>query len=92
MVNMAAEAKAGHGIFAIDETTKAYLRDRVRKSYRVFQSDGDAVYTEINERGNGLYHGSYPWKILSDESQPALYAGIDKAYRETTQFMDIYRC
>ena len=92
MVNMAAEAEAGHGIFAIDETTKAYLRDRVRKSYRVFQSDDDAVYTEINERENGPYHGSHPWKILSGEFQPGLHAGIDNAYRETTQFMDIYTC
>jgi 3-isopropylmalate/(R)-2-methylmalate dehydratase large subunit len=47
--NMAIEAGAKNGIFPVDQTTMAYIRDRVKRPYQVFQSDPDARYREIFE-------------------------------------------
>ncbi|HAR95188.1 MAG TPA: 3-isopropylmalate dehydratase large subunit [Deltaproteobacteria bacterium] len=47
--NMAIEAGAKNGIFPVDETTLAYIRDRVKRPYQVFQSDPDARYREVFE-------------------------------------------
>ena len=49
MANMAVEAGAKNGIFAVDMTTEDYLRDRTKKSYTVFKSDEDAVYADVKE-------------------------------------------
>lgn len=47
--NMAIEAGAKNGIFPVDQTTIAYIRDRVKRPYQVFQSDPDARYRETFE-------------------------------------------
>lgn len=49
MANMAVEAGAKNGIFAFDQITEQYLRDRARRPYRVFASDGDATYADVRE-------------------------------------------
>ena len=47
MANMAIEAGAKNGIFAVDEVTLEYVKDRVNREYKVFEADADAEYDEV---------------------------------------------
>lgn len=49
MANMAVEAGAKNGIFAPDEETLQYVRERARRPFKCYQSDPDANYCEIKE-------------------------------------------
>ena len=42
--NMAIEAGAKNGIFPVDEKTRAYLKDRVDRTWEAVEPDPDAVY------------------------------------------------
>ncbi len=46
MANMAIEAGAKNGIFAVDEVTLAYVKDRFKREVRIFEADADAEYDE----------------------------------------------
>ena len=46
MANMAIEAGAKNGIFAVDEVTKEYLKGRTDREYKVYEADPDAEYDE----------------------------------------------
>lgn len=45
--NMAVEAGAKNGIFEVDEQTIDYLKDIVRRDYKIFKADKDAVYEKV---------------------------------------------
>lgn len=45
--NMAIEAGAKNGIFPVDDTTRAYMKDRVRHEAVEFFADDDAVYDRV---------------------------------------------
>ncbi len=47
MANMAIEAGAKNGIFEVDEVTIDYVKDRVKKEYKIFKADEDAEYDEV---------------------------------------------
>ncbi|MBR4555010.1 MAG: 3-isopropylmalate dehydratase large subunit [Ruminococcus sp.] len=47
MANMAIEAGAKNGIFAVDEVTLDYIKDKVTKEYRIFEADDDAEYDAV---------------------------------------------
>ncbi len=47
MANMAIEAGAKNGIFAVDDVTKAYMDERVSRPYTVYEADPDAAYDEV---------------------------------------------
>lgn len=47
MANMAIEAGAKNGIFAVDEVTKAYQADKVGREYTVYEADSDAPYDAV---------------------------------------------
>lgn len=47
MANMAIEAGAKNGIFAVDEQTIAYIKEHSTKEYKVFEADEDAEYDEV---------------------------------------------
>jgi 3-isopropylmalate/(R)-2-methylmalate dehydratase large subunit len=49
MANMAIEAGAKNGIFAVDRITEDYLKGRAQRAYKIYGSDDDAVYTAIKE-------------------------------------------
>lgn len=49
MANMAIEAGAKNGIFAVDQITEEYLHHRAQRKYTVFRSDKDAVYAGEKE-------------------------------------------
>ncbi len=46
MANMAVEAGAKNGIFAVDDKTLAYVKEHSNRPYKVFAADEDAVYSE----------------------------------------------
>ena len=47
MANMAIEAGAKNGIFAVDEVTRAYQADKVDRDYTVYEADPDAPYDAV---------------------------------------------
>ena len=47
MANMAIEAGAKNGIFAVDEVTKTYQEGRVNREYTVYEADADAEYDAV---------------------------------------------
>jgi 3-isopropylmalate/(R)-2-methylmalate dehydratase large subunit len=49
MCNMAIEAGGKNGIIVPDRITEAYVKNRARRIYRFFASDGDARYCKIQE-------------------------------------------
>ena len=47
MANMAIEAGAKNGIFAYDEITEAYVKERVHRPYKTYEADSDADYANV---------------------------------------------
>ena len=47
MANMAIEAGAKNGIFAVDEVTLEYMKGRVNREFKVYEADPDAEYDEV---------------------------------------------
>ncbi len=47
MANMAIEAGAKNGIFAVDEKTIAFMEGRVDRPYTVYEADPDAEYEQV---------------------------------------------
>ncbi len=45
--NMAVEAGAKNGIFPVDETTLAYMKNRTEREPKIFEADPDAVYERV---------------------------------------------
>ncbi|MBN2557349.1 MAG: 3-isopropylmalate dehydratase large subunit [Clostridia bacterium] len=48
MANMAIEAGGKNGIFEVDEKTIEYIREHSDKSFKVYEADADAEYTETH--------------------------------------------
>lgn len=46
IANMAIEAGGKNGIFPVDETAIAYLKEHTTREYTIFEADEDAVYDE----------------------------------------------
>ena len=44
MANMAIEAGAKNGIFAVDDVTLDYIKDKVDREYKIYKADDDAEY------------------------------------------------
>ncbi len=49
IANMAIEAGAKNGIFKPDSVTINYVKERAKRPYKIFESDGDAKYKEVIE-------------------------------------------
>ena len=47
MANMAIEAGAKNGVFAVDEQTLAYIAEHSTKPFTVYEADADAEYDEV---------------------------------------------
>lgn len=60
MANMAIEAGGKNGIFAVDEKTLEYVKDRAVRPYQVYVSDPDARYVK-----------EYEWNVSDFEPQVA---------------------
>ena len=49
MANMAIEAGAKNGIFAVDDITRAYVAERVDRPWTAYEADPDAPYEQVIE-------------------------------------------
>ncbi len=49
MANMAIEAGAKAGVFRVDNKTQLYIKSRAKRSYMVYEPDGDAEYSQVIE-------------------------------------------
>jgi len=49
MANMAIEAGAKAGIFHVDNKAQLYIKSRAKRSYAVYEPDGDAEYSAVME-------------------------------------------
>ncbi|NPV01659.1 MAG: 3-isopropylmalate dehydratase large subunit [Brevinematales bacterium] len=49
MANMAIEAGAKNGIFAVDDVTLDYVKPRAKRAFKAYDSDPDANYVETHE-------------------------------------------
>jgi 3-isopropylmalate/(R)-2-methylmalate dehydratase large subunit len=47
IANMAIEAGAKNGIFAVDEQTIEYIKEHSDRDYKIYEADEDAVYSEV---------------------------------------------
>lgn len=47
IANMAIEAGAKNGIFAVDDVTLEYVKGRVDREFKVFEADSDAEYEQV---------------------------------------------
>jgi 3-isopropylmalate/(R)-2-methylmalate dehydratase large subunit len=82
MANMAIEAGAKAGLFAVDEATKAYVAAHADRSYRVFAADADAQYVETVEIDVSEILPQVAFPHLPENARPVTEAreiGVDQA-------------
>lgn len=82
MANMAIEAGAKNGIFAVDEKTLDYIRPRAKRDYRIFTSDPDAIYSEVYEWDVSKLEPQIAFPHLPENARPLSACGdvaIDQA-------------
>lgn len=77
MANMAIEAGAKTGLFAVDEKTIEYVKPRARRPYRIRRADGNAQYSRI-----------YEWDVSNLEPQVAL-PHLPSNVRPVSQVKDV---
>ena len=75
MANMAIEAGGKNGIIAADEITLAYIKDRVRRPYKIYQSDKDAVYATTIEYDVSAMEPLVAFPHLPENTRPVSEAG-----------------
>lgn len=49
IANMAIEAGGKNGIFHVDDKTTAFMKEHVKRPYKVYESDADAKYQQVYE-------------------------------------------
>lgn len=75
MANMAIEAGGKNGIIAADEITLAYIKDRVRRPYKIYHSDDDAVYVRTIEYDVSTMEPVVAFPHLPENTRPVSEAG-----------------
>ena len=75
IANMAIEAGAKNGIFPVDETTRAYLREHNAKSPRVYEADADAEYERVIEIDLDELEPTVAFPHLPSNTRPVREAG-----------------
>jgi 3-isopropylmalate/(R)-2-methylmalate dehydratase large subunit len=61
MANMAIEAGGKAGLFNVDDKTAAYIKNRAKRKFRIYESDPDAIYEKV-----------YEWDVSKIEPQVSL--------------------
>ena len=82
MANMAIEAGAKAGLFAVDDTTRAYVEGRAVRSYSSHQADPDASYASLLEIEASQIEPQVAFPHLPENSRAVGEAGnvpIDQA-------------
>ena len=75
IANMAIEAGAKNGIFPVDETTLAYLREHNAKQPRVYEADADAEYERVIEIDLDELEPTVAFPHLPSNTRPVREAG-----------------
>jgi len=82
MANMAIEAGAKNGIFAVDQKTIAYVKPRTNRKFTVYESDADAKYSEVYEWDLSDLEPQIAFPHLPENTKPLSQCGnvtIDQA-------------
>jgi 3-isopropylmalate/(R)-2-methylmalate dehydratase large subunit len=77
MANMAIEAGAKAGLFAVDDTTEAYLDARATRPYREYRADGDAAYAQVIEIDVSQIEPQVAFPHLPENARPVSEAAAD---------------
>jgi 3-isopropylmalate/(R)-2-methylmalate dehydratase large subunit len=75
MANMAIEAGAKAGLFAVDAGTLSYVDERAKRPYQVFTSDPDATVCEVVEIDAGAIEPQVAFPHLPENSRPISEVG-----------------
>ncbi len=75
MCNMAIEAGAKNGIAPPDQQTLAYVKERAKRSYRLFSSDPDAGYVEVKGYDAEQIELQVAFPHLPENARPVAEAG-----------------
>jgi 3-isopropylmalate/(R)-2-methylmalate dehydratase large subunit len=75
MANMAVEAGAKAGLFAVDDTVSAYVDGRARRPYQVYQADADANYVQVLEIDVGQIEPQVAFPHLPENTRAVQEAG-----------------
>jgi 3-isopropylmalate/(R)-2-methylmalate dehydratase large subunit len=82
MANMAIEAGAKAGLFAVDDLTRAYVDGRAKRPYQVYAADGDATYIQVIEIDASQIEPQVAFPHLPENARPVSQSGevrIDQA-------------
>ncbi len=71
MSNMAIEAGAKNGIFAVDEITRKYMEGRSDRAWTAYEADADAEYTRVIELDLAEIPCTVAWPHLPEKTHPA---------------------
>ena len=74
MANMAIEAGAKAGLFAVDDRTRAYVDGRAIRPYHVYQADPDATYAQVIEIDAGRIEPQVAFPHLPENARPVSQA------------------
>jgi len=75
MANMAIEAGAKAGLFAVDQTTLDYVRDRATRPFTVYEADADAEYVRVIEIDAGRIEPQVAFPHLPENVRPVSRVG-----------------
>ncbi len=74
MANMAIEAGAKAGLFAVDAVTRTYVDGRATRSYRVYQADADAACAQVIEIDVSQIEPQVAFPHLPENTRPVSQA------------------
>jgi 3-isopropylmalate/(R)-2-methylmalate dehydratase large subunit len=75
MCNMAIEAGGKNGIIHFDEITEAYVKNRAKRTWKVFQSDADAKYAQVIEYDCSKIEPQVAFPHLPENTKPISQVG-----------------
>jgi len=75
IANMAIEAGAKNGIFAVDDVTRAYVAERVDRPWTAYEADGDAEYEQTVELDLSRIDCTVAYPHLPENAHPASEGG-----------------
>jgi 3-isopropylmalate/(R)-2-methylmalate dehydratase large subunit len=70
MANMAIEAGGKAGLFAVDDVTREYVKDRVSRPYRACPADDGATYADVVEIDVGQIEPQVAFPHLPENARP----------------------
>jgi 3-isopropylmalate/(R)-2-methylmalate dehydratase large subunit len=82
MANMAIEAGAKTGLFAVDDVARAYVEERAKRPYNPFEADADATYAQVLKIDASRIEAQVAFPHLPENARPVQQAGevrIDQA-------------